>query len=187
MFDAPLPRWPTFGIDLQSIRPDRPDSFVWMPSDNKEGFGELWNRFGTGGALGALFQYAAALIDSARNWNDNRQMTVPGYRDRIVHIRLDDSKQGGLSLDMPKDVVAAVSDRGTEAGRTLLAHFHNPAPDVTLTWDNHRWIRFRSILGRFEEIIQQFRRGFTTPEPGERTYTDLMERSPIRSLRTATV
>ncbi len=177
MFDAPLPRWPTFGIDLQSLRPDRPDSFVWMPSDNKEGFGELWNRFGTSGGLSALVQYATALIDSARNWNDNRQMTVPGYRDRIVHIQLDDSKQGGLMLDMPQDVVATVSGQGTEAARLLLEHFFNPTPDVTLTWDNHRWIRFRSLMGRFEEIVQQFQRGFTAPEPGERSYTELLERS----------
>jgi hypothetical protein len=103
-------------------------------------------------------------------------MTVPGYRDRIVHIRLDDKNEGGLSLDMPSDVVESVSRRGELAGDLLISHFANPAPNITLTWDNHRWIRFRSFLGRLEELMLEFEQGFSHPEAGERSYKELLER-----------
>ena len=179
MFDEPLPRWPTFGIDLQPARKDRPDSKVWMPARNEEGLGELWNRIGERPALAAIGKYIFGMIDAARNWTENRQMTVPGYRDRIVHIRLDDRNEGGLSLDMPPEVVESVSDRGRLAGELLVSHFANPSPDVTLTWDNHRWIRFRSFLGRFEEWLLEFRNGYTHSEAGEQGYADLLQRPTL--------
>jgi hypothetical protein len=176
MFDAPLPRWPTFGLDLQQARPDRPDSKVWMPERNEEGLGELWNRIQDTPVFGALGKYVFGMIDSARNWTENRQMTVPGYRDRIVHIRLDDKNEGGLSLDMPPDIVESVSKRGRLAGELLLSHFAYPAPGVTLTWDNHRWIRFRSFLARLEESMIVFQESFSHSEQGEQSYEDLLER-----------
>jgi hypothetical protein len=123
MFDAPLPRWPTFGIDLQAIRKDRPKSVVWLPSRNAEGFGEEFNRIPDKNGLGPILQYAAGMIDAAQNWTENRQMTVPGYRDRIVHVRLDEGKEGGLNLDMDPTVVSDVSSRGAEAADLLLSHF----------------------------------------------------------------
>lgn len=186
MFDAPLPRWPTFGIDLQATRKDRPDSLVWMPSQNSEGLQEKFNRIPGRKGLGPMLQYAAGMIDAARNWSENRQMTVPGYRDRIVHIRLDDGKEGGLNLDMDPAVVAEVSRRGAEAAELLLSHFIHPGDDVTLTWDNHRWIRFRSAFARFEELLKQIQHGLGEPEPGEVSYGQLLERGehdPPKSYR----
>lgn len=176
MFDAPLPRWPTFGIDLQAIRKDRPDSVAWMPSRNAEGFGEQFTRIPPTNGVGPLFQYAAGMIDAARNWTENRQMSVPGYRDRIVHIRLDEGKEGGLNLDMDPEVVSEVTDRGGKAADLLLSHFFHPADGVTLTWDNHRWIRFRSAFTRLEELFQQLRVGLGEPESGEPSYTQLLDR-----------
>jgi predicted acylesterase/phospholipase RssA len=169
MFDAPLPRWPTFGIDLQAIRKDRPDSFVWMPSRNAEGFGEQFNRIPDKNGLGPLFEYAGGMIDAARNWTENRQMTVPGYRDRIVHIRLDEGKEGGLNLDMGPAVVTEVSDRGKQAADLILSHFVHPTDGVSLTWDNHRWIRFRSAFARLQDLLEQVSLGLGEPEPGDRT------------------
>jgi hypothetical protein len=176
MFDAPLPRWPTFGIDLQQARPDRLDSKVWMPERNEEGLGELWNRIQDAPGFAALGKYIFGMIDAARNWTENRQMTVPGYRDRIVHIRLDDKNEGGLSLDMAPDIVESVSKRGLLAGELLLSHFADPAPGVTLTWNNHRWIRLRSFLGVFEDWLMEFREGFSHAEPGDQSYEDLLQR-----------
>jgi hypothetical protein len=176
MFDTALPRWPTFGIDLQPIRKDRPGSIVWMPSRNAEGFGEQFNRIPAQNGLGTICKYAAGMIDAARNWTENRQMTVPGYRDRIVHIRLDEGKEGGLNLDMDSEVVTEVGRRGTEAAELLLSHFFDPSEEVTLTWDNHRWIRFRSVFARFEELVEQIQHGLIEPEPGDRTYAQLLER-----------
>jgi hypothetical protein len=104
-------------------------------------------------------------------------MTVPGYRDRIVHIRLDDKKEGGLNLDMTTETVTAISNRGRDAADLLLGHFASPRPDVSLTWDNHRWIRFRSLMAQLESLLTNLRKGFLSPEPGERTYTELLDRT----------
>jgi predicted acylesterase/phospholipase RssA len=177
MFDAPLPRWPTFGVDLQNIRKDRPDSFVWMPSRNEEGLSAEWDRIPDSSSIAPIATYIAGLINTARNWTDNRQMTVPGFRDRIVHIRLDEKNEGGLNLDMnPKDV-QKISDRGRDAATLLIQHFANPDPDVSLNWDNHRWIRLRSVLSRIEDLLAQLQAGWSRPEPGERSYHDLLQRN----------
>jgi predicted acylesterase/phospholipase RssA len=176
MFDGPLPRWPTFGIDLQPLRKDRPDSTVWMPARNEEGLGELWNRIPAVAGIGPLVAYAGGMIDAARNWMDNRQMTVPGYRDRIVHIRLDDNKEGGLNLDMDSKTVTILTTRGADAARLLMNHFAHPAPHVELTWDNHRWIRLRSLFGQLETLLTHMHNALQHPEPGERSYGDLLNR-----------
>jgi hypothetical protein len=176
MFDAPLPRWPTFGIDLQSIRKDRPDSLVWLPERNEEGLGEQWNRIPAINALTPIASYVAGLINAARNWTDNRQMTVPGYRDRIVHIRLDDKNEGGLNLDMTTTTVTTVSSRGRDAAQQLLDHFAHPNEKVSLTWDNHRWIRFRSLLAQLDNLLTRFYNGYGRSEPGERNYQELLDR-----------
>jgi predicted acylesterase/phospholipase RssA len=176
MFDAPLPQWPTFGIDLQAIRKDRPDSLVWMPSRNAEGLGEQFNRIPDENGLGPLFSYAAGMIDAARNWIENRQMTVPGYRDRIVHIRLDEGKEGGLNLDMDPAVVGEVSDRGAKAAELILSHFVYPTEEISLTWDNHRWVRFRSAFARLQDLVEEVRHGLAESEPGDRNYLELLDR-----------
>ena len=178
MFDGPLPRWPTFGIDLQSLRKDRPDSFVWMPTRNQEGIGELWNRIPSTVGLGPLGAYTFGMINAARNWMDNRQMTVPGYRDRIVHIYLDDKKEGGLNLDMDSETVRVLTARGADAAGLLVNHFVRPAAGVETTWDNHRWIRLRSLFGQLETLLTSVHIALQHPEQGERSYYDLLNRDP---------
>jgi predicted acylesterase/phospholipase RssA len=189
MFDAALPRWPTFGIDLQSLRKDRPDSIVWMPAHNEEGLGELWSRIPATAGLRPLAAYAIGMINAARNWMDNRQMTVPGYRDRVVHIRLDDNKEGGLKLDMDSKTVATLATRGADAADLLMNHFAQPETDVELTWDNHRWIRLRSLFGQLETLLTSMHNALQHPEHGERSYHDLLNRDrnvPPNSYRIST-
>ena len=46
-FDSPVPRWPTFAIDLIPLTLDRKladdeSQNVWLPSDNDDGVGEAW-------------------------------------------------------------------------------------------------------------------------------------------------
>ena len=50
------------------------------------------------------------------------QTIVPGYRDRIVNIYLDE-KEGGLNLNMSEDIVKALSGYGVIAGGKLIDHF----------------------------------------------------------------
>ena len=177
LFDGPLPRWPTFGINLQSTRKDRPDSVVWLPERNEEGFGEVWSRMPDLAGAGTLLSYLSTIVDTARNWMDNRQVGVPGYRDRVVQVRLDEASEGGLNLNMPPSLVDKVSKRGEMAADLLISHFHNPKPDVKLTWDNHRWIRLRSTFSLLEGVLLGIAENLDNPEDGDRSYRELLKRS----------
>src|SRR5262249_13208051 len=92
-FDSILPRWPTFAINLRRFQADRQteEQAVWMPADNREGIGENWNLFETDPEK-QLTGFVAAILQSMQNWNDNTQLVIPGYRDRIVHVALKDDE-----------------------------------------------------------------------------------------------
>jgi predicted acylesterase/phospholipase RssA len=150
-FDSPLPRWPTFGIDLKSPHPDHDTEteYVWLPTSNREGLLPTWNRFENHGLLG----FAGAILNVMQNWRDNLQMLIPGYRDRIVHISHTD-REGGLNLKMDRNVIKAMSDRGQRAGEALLTQF---------SWDNHAWIRYRSTMCCLESSLEKFGNSYRNP------------------------
>jgi hypothetical protein len=206
-FDAPLPLRPTFGINLvpdnvetteidetderlervSGIGPKKAPSEqareegwdkVWMPSNNSTGISSAarFNKFdGLVGFFGALF-------DTARNWGDTELMAMPGYRDRVVHVKLAEN-EGGLNLSMPPDLIEALGERGACAGQLLAARFApTPTGDealtdpktgqpVVLTWDNHRWVRYRSFMAALELVARRFRA----------TWSDVRAQQPWRS------
>jgi hypothetical protein len=206
-FDAPLPLRPTFGINLvpdnvETTEIDETDERlervsgigakkapseqareegwdkVWMPSNNSTGISSAarFNKFdGLVGFFGALF-------DTARNWGDTELMAMPGYRDRVVHVKLAEN-EGGLNLSMPPDLIEALGERGACAGQLLAARFApTPTGDealtdpktgqpVVLTWDNHRWVRYRSFMAALELVARRFRA----------TWSDVRAQQPWRS------
>jgi hypothetical protein len=180
LFDSPIPRWPTFGLDLADLRPDRKpdDSRTWIPNKNLSGIAHLWTRLGTTPDFFGAAPFAFSMIDAARNWMDNLQSTAPGYRDRIVHVYLD-KQEGGLNLNMPKKIVSALSGYGEQAADHLIQHFIDgtdggePTP---MTWDNHRWIRYRSTILQLDQFIGDFADSFERPEPDDTSITSLINR-----------
>jgi predicted acylesterase/phospholipase RssA len=152
-FDSPLPRWPTFGIDLKPTHPDHKSEaeLVWLPTSNNEGLQPNWNRFESKG----LFGFAGAIINSMQNWRDNLQMLIPGYRDRVVHISNDD-REGGLNLRMDADVIETMTDRGKRAGLEILNKFN---------WENHAWIRYRSTMCCYQNSFERFANTYSHPLP----------------------
>ena len=167
-----------------SLKPDsaatagaNPWGHIYMPSRNASGIGSAarFNKFeGKNGSIAGFF---GALFDTARNWGDTELMAMPGYRDRIVHVLLDPD-EGGLNLNMPEDVITRIGERGERAGELLASRFA-PEPgldpqtheDIVLTWDNHRWIRYRSIMAGLELVARRFRE----------TWTDAASQKPWRS------
>lgn len=180
LFDGPVPRWPTFGIDLTELRADRPpgESRAWMPTSNRGGTHPNWTRLtakdGLAGTLGLVF----AIIDAARNWVNSLQAIVPGYRDRIVHIALN-SEEGGLNLIMPPATLASLNKYGCDAAELLIDHFihgkDNGVP-TAMTWDNQRWVRYRSTMTLLETFLSQFAYSMSNPEPGDIPYSELIKR-----------
>jgi predicted acylesterase/phospholipase RssA len=184
-FDSALPRWPTFGVNLAGPIVDGVD--VWMP-DSNEGL-----PAGSLHVVNSLQAFAGAIRGAVQNWHDNAHIEMPAYRDRIVHIRFGEG-EGGLNLNMPPGLIAALSDRGDRAGRKLAARFAGVSipgePPSELDWNNHRRIRQRVALSALEELALQFAVGFTgddeiavaprrlihnEPMPGEHSYRELLD------------
>jgi hypothetical protein len=184
LFDAPVPRWPTFGIDLTHVRLDRKptDSRIWMPKTNGGGINPDWTRLSTG-PFGTV-KLVAAIIDAARNWVNSLQAIAPGYRDRIVHVALD-KEEGGLNLTMPKKLVTSLNEYGKEAAERLIEHFiygKDQGKPIDLTWNNQRWIRYRSTMALLETFLADFAYVVKNPEEGDSSYSDLIKNNPSYDL-----
>jgi predicted acylesterase/phospholipase RssA len=182
-FDSPVPRWPTFAIDLQKV----PDNWelsdderqnVWMAATNDSTGDDWWTRWEDRPPLGKLVGFLGSVATTMQNWNDTMQSHVQGYRDRVVHI--DHSKrEGGLNLGMPPDLISNLTRRGEQAGELLARRFAVPPETKSpLTWDNQRWIRYRSFMALVEGALEKLRTGCREPEGGDRPIELLSRRGP---------
>jgi predicted acylesterase/phospholipase RssA len=181
LFDKPLPRWPTFGIDLRSKDDGRHFADIYMACSNHGDLDEWWTRFDEGQGWGGLASYFLLLFDTSRNWRDNLQMNVPGYRDRVVHIGLD-AQEGGMNLDMGEGVIAEIAGRGDGAARALLSRYspsvENPADlKCAVGLENQKWVRFRSFMELMEEVVLSMQGAVEYSGFGEPTYKDLLRES----------
>jgi predicted acylesterase/phospholipase RssA len=182
LFDKPLPKWPTFGINLRTTKDGRHNQAVFMPCENSEGVDEWWTRFDEGSGFKGLGSFFSLLFDTSRNWRDNLQMGVPGYRDRVVHIGLDPNNEGGLNLDMAKSTIDKLTTRGREAGGTILSRYSPTAeypsnPDCVVNLDNQKWIRFRSFMKLLEDSFLSMQDSYTFSNFGEANYLELIEKA----------
>ena len=180
-FDSPLPRWPTFGINLRG--PRRRDSrTAWLAPGYDENVQESWEEIE--GLMGFVF----SIKDVAQNWLDNAQQRLPGWRDRVANVGFREG-EGGLNLYMSGPVIAELSRRGWQAGSLLGVRFARPpaGPDA-LSWESHRWVRYRSSLATLSRFLAKICRGWEQapcaserPEvcgkpADERAYLELVDR-----------
>lgn len=179
-FDGPLPRWPTFAINLGPFHPDHPqqpreEDNVWRASSNGDGMSEAWSHFDDAQSrLGRLGGFLGAIIETMHNWRDNALLRVPGYRDRVVHVHLSD-EEGGLNLNMRPEVLDRLEARGKAAGKLLTHAFGSSVPAGTAlsAWDNHRWLRLRTTMNLLDELHEQI--GTAIPYGLAPTYKDLLK------------
>jgi hypothetical protein len=140
-FDRFLPAAPTFAVSLDSWRKaQHGDDRVHLPSKSTDNI-PLPVR-----AIASFPAFLMSLIDSAKGWQDNLQSTLPGYRERIVHVALDDSKEGGLNLTMDEETIGTLVKYGRLAGQEVVAKFD---------FDEHRWRRYLVAVARVEETLAQ--------------------------------
>jgi predicted acylesterase/phospholipase RssA len=141
-FDALLPGRPTFGISLASVDKRNLEApRVFLPGNARQGSATAAH------AIVGLLNFAGAILDTARNWQDSLQSRLHGYRERIVEIRLDDEKEGGLNLDMDGDTIRRLADLGGEAAAELSNKFR---------FDEHRWRRAVTALPALGEALGRF-------------------------------
>jgi hypothetical protein len=161
LFDDPLPSWPVFGLNLRDYHPAFPDVDVTVARTNADEYQPWFTRWeATVGATTSLTGFLGAVWNAAQNWSDNLQLTLPGFRERIAHIHLRPT-EGGLNLNMPPEVIAAISDKGARAASALGDRFDpdratavGPAGKSEVTWDNHRWWRFRAVFASVQPFLR---------------------------------
>ena len=87
---------------------------------------------------GAFF---GSILSAAKDWQDRLQSTLPGYRERIASIFLDDKKEGGLHLTMSKETIEALIGFGERAGSLMTGAAMSPNDRAPFDFDEHRWRR----------------------------------------------
>ncbi len=128
-----------FGTKSGSIDSPRPDptARVLLP-DAEQPLPSLWRP------VESLTRFAWSLFDTAMNYRDTTQLSLPSYKERAVQIRLDGTREGGLNLNMPEETLQKLQRYGTEAGVLLRDKFD---------FDRHRWVRFRVLMSELERQI----------------------------------
>ena len=181
LFDATFPRWPTFGIDLTEKHPDF-DAGFYMPRNNFGGALVKWSQFDHGSPLQRLVGFIGQIVMTAKDWADNAQCRLPGFRDRIGQISLT-NEDGGLNLDMPPERIARLCSYGEIAGREFVKRFATDDPDVVLNWRNHRRVRLRSGLAMIEEWLLRVERSCVDNAPGDVPYEQMIQEADPPSYR----
>jgi predicted acylesterase/phospholipase RssA len=169
-FDAPVPAWPTFGINLveQDVASSGTSANPWMPPSNNAGIHDRWASVGETGGVRALFGFIGAIISTMQNWSDNTLSRMPGYRDRIAHVALT-KEEGGLNLQMPASRIEHLSRLGKAAAVEFTRRFAEPR-EAPMNWENHRWIRLRSMLASVVEMATTIDHRCAHPAAGDEPY-----------------
>ena len=137
-FDDWLPDHPTFGLDLVPFPEGghgRDAAPIFMPSGPDAPSVPHWTNAKT---LGAFLRQ---IEDASRNWRDELQAELPGFRDRVCQIRMAPG-EGGFNLQADPSTVNSLMDRGRAAGLEILEKFD---------WDQHRFIRYVTLMEMLQE------------------------------------
>ena len=105
-----------------------------------------------------LGDFAGAILDAMQEWRDNVQTSLPGYRERVATVVLDD-REGGLNLNMPAWRVENLAEYGAQAGALLNDQFDFFA---------HRWRRHLVWLAQVERMMLLGRERYGTIPATER-------------------
>ncbi|WP_431049528.1 hypothetical protein [Roseateles sp. L2-2] len=168
LFDAMLPRHPTFAVNLKRPHPDhviRPGGAgndggrIFLPEDDRGGrlrhwpepdLVDDWEQQAPGARekapLAGLAGFLWSIVGTMQNWRDEILFPTPGFRDRIVQIS-QKPDEGGLNLAMPAGTIAALAQAGGMAAERLIARFHPSGAEGGAGWDSHRRARLTTFLG----------------------------------------
>ena len=167
LFDVPLPKWPTFGVNLWGLDGERTCApKVWMTGDSDEPESRLHAIHGQG-LWRAAIGFIGAIVGTALDWRDSVQRALPGYRERVVHIGVPPN-QGGLNLTMTAKDIASLDNAGRLAAARLIEEFQRPrvvGEARVNAWDQHRWLRMRSTLAATRRHLGLLRDGAPLGDP----------------------
>jgi len=163
-FDHLMPNSPTFAISLDDYDEKRNYSDVWLPRTASAGSGSQLPILPFSGLSGFLMR----LLMSAKDWQDNLQSVLPGYRERIVHVVLKPD-EGGLNLTMDQTAIDNLVRYGQLAGEKLCNEF-----DL----DEHRWRRFLVAMARMEETLDEVANAYAGIPDALESFRNFLARYP---------
>jgi predicted acylesterase/phospholipase RssA len=144
LFDAPLPKWPTFAIDLvyPQDEPGKTESEVFLPSENNQGWQRRFKAIERESGMGQLVAFLFSIVATMQNWRDVLQARAPGNRDRIIRVPLA-AGEGGMNLEMDQATLDRLATKGSQAGQKLATEFN---------FNNHWWVRWRNVASAYERF-----------------------------------
>ncbi len=146
-FDALLPRWPTFAINLEDTTAEAAREMLRVPAQDAAAPQRSWRSIGTVSGL------LSAVLDTSLAWRDSAQADLPGFRGRVAMLRRTPREKGATFL-LPQRTVLALAVRGLRAGATLREVFtgsDDQVPGQTQT-DRYRWVRLRMALREYRGL-----------------------------------
>jgi len=153
LFDAPLPRYPTFGVNLYSL--PRGDQGQVSRSDTRDPEPEA-PRHSETASRATPVPFLLDILSTTLNWRDSLQRRLPGFRERMVHVGLA-SDAGGLHLAMKPATIQMLAELGVRAARLLERDFATPrAAGQANAWERHRWTRARISLTALRQHLHAF-------------------------------
>jgi hypothetical protein len=152
----------TFALNLGGFardeypNPDVPAENVVDPPAPNQQVPESWTE------IDSLASFAVSIKDAMENWRDNTQGRLPGFRERIIDIKLA-HREGGLNLAMDEEKITRLTARGEYAGERLKALFSGETPEPTAHWNDSRFTRFRVTMSVIEQALRAISRGYNAP------------------------
>lgn len=157
LFDSPWPVRPTFGLDLQPIHPDFPDSKSYLRKQGHRAQPRTVPVARVTDLLGRVFT-------TMQNWRDSSHAMMPGYSDRIVTV-YQGKDEGGMNLRMPTRTIEALAERGGKAAERLDA----------FEFDYHRWERYRIAMSELDRLLANLHGRYThRTEQGQTSYQEFI-------------
>ena len=180
-FDTPLPTRPTFAIDLDGFHPDhgrRPTRR--RTSTSRRPTRAACSTGGTGSTLGRACRASSASRTelSAQCRTTWTRASAAARVPRPHRPRPFAARRGRDEPDDAPALIRSLTLRGRGAGRALVERFaETPGTKPGLSWDNHRWVRYRSALAALAELLEQLAAAWREDPEGERSYHELVERA----------
>jgi predicted acylesterase/phospholipase RssA len=184
LFDKPMPRWPTFAVNLRSVHPDAHEPGgerlrVWMDSDfaidPAHGLlREWWRRIDVDAVPGDPTRFApvkpadqlsrllGAMFATAIGWVDGAQLRLATCRDRVAHVCLE-QREGAFNVDTDEKAIKRLAELGKAGGAKLAEHFHKG----THGWPKHRAVRYLAAMQLAARFIDDFESGFSAGRSAE--------------------
>lgn len=175
LFDAALPRRPTFGLWLDERDIYFPDEAVWLPRRFVDGMGDSWARFDVHdrsfrlqgrvpGPWARLGRAALALLSTTKDWGDRLAMRQAHTRHRVARLFLR-AGEGQLNIAMPRATILAMAHHyGTQAGLAFVERWvAGVGQPPRFDWQRQRWLRLRTWL----PALQRQLRGLGTSAQGD--------------------